>query len=157
MSLDFSFERLIDAPPAAVFDALASAEGQRELYGKDDPGWVVESRCEFRVGGAWSISFGPSPAELYRHEHVFELIQRPHRVRMATTEYRLDGSSFTTTTQFDFEASGEATLMRMSQLGFPSEELRDEHRVGVPHGCDRLARVVSNQRLRDPSPRRNEP
>jgi uncharacterized protein YndB with AHSA1/START domain len=142
VSRDLKFERLIDAPPEAVFDALASPEGQRELYGKDDPGWIVESRCDFQVGGIWSISFGPSPSELYRHEHVFEEIERPHRLRLATTEFRLDGSSFATATEFTFETRGEATLMTMSQAGFPTEELRDEHLVGVPHACERLARVV---------------
>jgi uncharacterized protein YndB with AHSA1/START domain len=75
--------------PEGVFDAFTSAEGQREFYGQDAPGWIVDSRCDLRVGGVWSISFGPSPGELY-HRHVFEEIDRPRRIRLTTTETRLE-------------------------------------------------------------------
>jgi uncharacterized protein YndB with AHSA1/START domain len=142
MSRELEFERLIDAPPELVFDAFTSPEGQREFYGKDSPGWIVESRCDLRVGGVWSVSFGPSPSELYRHDHVFEEIERPHRLRLTTTETRLDGSSFVIATEFSFEARGEATLMTVTQDGFETKALRDEHLVGVPHAFARLQRAV---------------
>jgi uncharacterized protein YndB with AHSA1/START domain len=143
VSPDLRFERLIDARPERVFDAFTSPDGQREFYGQDAPGWVVESRCDLRVGGVWSIAFGPSPGELYHHRHVFEEIERPHRIRLTTTETRLDGSSFVTSVEFTFEARGGATLMTMIQAGFPTEALRDEHLVGVPNAFARLERAVS--------------
>ena len=55
MSLDLRFERLIAAPPKRVFDAFTDPAGQREFYGTDAPGWVVDSRCDLRVGGVWAI------------------------------------------------------------------------------------------------------
>src|SRR4051812_11560503 len=79
---DLRFERLIRAAPARVFDAFTSPKGQRELYGTDEPGWIVDSRCDLRVGGVWAISFGPSPGELYHHRHVFQEIDRPRRIRL---------------------------------------------------------------------------
>jgi uncharacterized protein YndB with AHSA1/START domain len=91
VSRELRYERLIQASPARVFDLFTSPAGQREFYGNDAPGWVVDSRCELRVGGAWEIAFGPSPGELYRHLHVFEAIERPRRLLLATTETRLDG------------------------------------------------------------------
>jgi uncharacterized protein YndB with AHSA1/START domain len=142
VSRDLRFERMIDAPPEHVFDAFTSPEGQRELYGQDTPGWIVESRCDLRVGGVWSISFGPSPGELYRHRHVFEEIDRPRRIRLTTTETRLDGSSFVTSTEFTFESRGDGTLMSMIQAGFPTQALRDEHLVGLPNAFARLARTI---------------
>jgi uncharacterized protein YndB with AHSA1/START domain len=140
--VDLRYERLIGAPPERVFDAFTSPEGQREFYGDDTPGWIVESRCDLRVGGVWSISFGPSPRELYRHDHVFEEIDRPRRLRFTTTETRLDGSSFVTSLEFTFEARGEATLMTMIHAGFPTQALRDEHLVGVPNAFARLERAL---------------
>jgi uncharacterized protein YndB with AHSA1/START domain len=65
---ELRYQRLIQASPTRVFDLFTSAAGQREFYGNDAPGWVVESRCELDVGGAWEISFGPSPGELYRRD-----------------------------------------------------------------------------------------
>jgi uncharacterized protein YndB with AHSA1/START domain len=144
VSRDLRFERVIAARPEQVFDAFTSPAGQREFYGKDEPGWIVESRCEVRVGGVWTVAFGPSPGELYHHRHVFEEIDRPHRIRLTTTETRLDGSSFVTSLAFTFEARGEATLMTMIQAGFPTEALRDEHLIGLPNAFARLERAVTS-------------
>ena len=142
MSLQLRFERLIAAPPERVFDAFTSAQGQRAFYGKDDPGWVVESECDLRVGGVWSIAFGSSRERLYRHRHVFEAIERPRRVLLATTETRLDGSSFVTSMEFTFAARDGGTLMTLNHAGFPTEELRDEHTRGLPNAFERLARTL---------------
>ena len=142
MSRDLRFERLVGARPERVFDAITSPEGQREFYGQDDPGWVVESRCDLRVGGIWSVAFGPSPEELYQHRHVFEEIDRPRRLRLTTTETRLDGSSFTVGTEFTFEPRDGATLMTMTQTGFPTRELREEHTRGLANAFARLDRAV---------------
>jgi uncharacterized protein YndB with AHSA1/START domain len=109
VSLDLRFERLIAAAPERVFDAFTDPVGQRELYGQDAAGWIVDSRCDLRVGGVWSVSFGPSPDELYHHRHVFEMIDRPRRILIASTETRPDGSSFETTLEFTFEPRGGST------------------------------------------------
>jgi uncharacterized protein YndB with AHSA1/START domain len=140
VSRELRYERLIKASPACVFDLFTSPAGQREFYGKDEPDWVVDSRCELRVGGAWEIVFGPSPSELYRHRHVFEAIEPPSHLLLATTETRPDGSTLAFSTEFSFAPNRGATLMTMVQRGFPSDEMRDEHGQGVPHAFDRLTR-----------------
>ena len=142
MSLDLRFERLIAAAPERVFDAFTDPVGQREFYGQDAAGWIVDSRCDLRVGGVWSVSFGPSPDELYHHRHVFEVIDRPRRILMASTETRLDGSSFETSIEFTFELQDGGTLMTMVHAGFPTEELRDEHTRGLPNAFDRFERML---------------
>jgi uncharacterized protein YndB with AHSA1/START domain len=139
---ELRYERLIEAWPERVFDLFTSPTGQREFYGNDAPGWVVDSRCELRVGGAWEITFGPSPDDLYRHRHTFEAIERPHRLLLATTETRPDGSRLAFSTEFTFAPQDRATLMTMLQWGFPSHELRDQHALGVPNAFDRLEQAL---------------
>jgi uncharacterized protein YndB with AHSA1/START domain len=135
-------ERVIDAPPEVVFDAFTSADGQLAFYGQDDPGWIVESVCDLRVGGVWTVTFGPSRRRLYRHRHVFELIDRPRRLVLATTESRPDAPSLEIRIEFSFEAQGGRTLMTVIQTGFPTTELRDEHARGAPTAFARLERVI---------------
>ena len=142
MSLGLRFERLIAAPLERVFDAFTDPAGQREFYGTDAPSWVVDSRCDLRVGGVWAIAFGPSRDELYHHRHVFEAIERPRRILLTTTETRLDGSSFETSIEFSFEPRDGGTLMTMVHAGFPTEELRDEHTRGLPNAFDRFERML---------------
>jgi uncharacterized protein YndB with AHSA1/START domain len=142
MTHDLRFARVIDAAPEDVFDAFTEPGGQVAFYGQDDPGWIVQSQCDLRVGGVWTVAFGPSRSELYRHRHVFEVIDRPRRLVLRTTETRLDGSSFDTEVEFTFEEQEGKTLMTMIHTGFPSVELRDEHRIGVPNAFARLERAI---------------
>jgi uncharacterized protein YndB with AHSA1/START domain len=142
---DLRYERIVQAPPNVVFDALTGAGGQIAFYGQDDPGWIVRSECELRIGGAWTVAFGPSPERLYRHRHVFEVIDRPRRLLLSTTEMRLDGSTLRFETEFTFDGHEAGTLMRMIQRGIPTDELRAEHARGVPNAFDRLERLIRCQ------------
>jgi uncharacterized protein YndB with AHSA1/START domain len=134
--------RTIEAPPDVVFEAFTSEGGQHAFYGQDDAGWIVESNCDLRVGGVWAVTFGPSRSRLYRHRHVFEVIDRPRRLVFATTEFRADGSSFDFAIELTFEKQGNSTLMTMTQSGFPTNELRDEHGRGMPNAVARLERAI---------------
>jgi uncharacterized protein YndB with AHSA1/START domain len=142
MSDELRFERLIEAPRDVVFDAFTTSGGQEAFYGQDDPDWIVESACDLRVGGVWTITFGPARSRLHRHEHRFEVIDRPRRLVFATTELRADGSSLAFATEFAFAEQDGGTLMTMIQTGLPTAGLRDEHARGVPNAFDRLERVL---------------
>jgi uncharacterized protein YndB with AHSA1/START domain len=147
MTYELRFERLIDAEPDVVFDTFTEPGGQVAFY-SGEPGWIVRSECDLRVGGVWIVDFGPSPAQLYRHRHVFQVIERPRRLVLTTTETRLDGSSFDTGLELLFEDHEGQTLMKMLHKGFPTPELRDEHTIGLPSSFALLARAVRAARQR---------
>lgn len=140
MTDDLRYERIIGASPEAVFDAFTSPGGQAAFYGTEDSGWVVRSDSDVRVGGVWTIAFGPSPERLYRHRHLFEVIERPRRLVLSTTETRLDGTTLRFQTELTFTAHERGTAMTMIQRGIPTAELRAEHGRGVPNAFDRLER-----------------
>lgn len=142
MSEDLRYQRIVRAPPETVFDAFTDVAGQNAFYGQDDPGWIVRSESEVRVGGSWTIDFGPAPDKLYRHRHEFKIIDRPRRLLLSTTETRLDDSAFRFETEVIFEASEGGTLMTMIQRGIPTAELRAEHARGVPEAFDRFERQL---------------
>jgi uncharacterized protein YndB with AHSA1/START domain len=143
---ELRIERVIDAPPCVVFDAFTTRGGQEAFYGTDDPGWTVESRCDLREGGLWTVTFGPSQDHLYEHRSVFQVVDRPRRILLATTELRPDGSGFDFSVEFTFEEQDGQTCMTIIQSGFPTEELREEHGRGVPHALDRLERAIRESR-----------
>ncbi len=131
-----------------VFEAFTTDGGQEAFYVQDDPGWIVESDCDLRVGGVWTVTFGPARSHLYGHRHVFEVVDRPWRLVLATMESRPDGSSLDFAIEFTFEARDGKTLMTMTQSGFPTAELPDEHGRGVPNAFARLERAI-HARKRD--------
>ena len=142
MTDELRIDRLIDAPPEVVFDTFTGEDGRLAFYGQDDPDWIVESHCDQRVGGVWTITFGPSRSRLYHHRHVFEVIDRPRRIVLATTEVRPEGSGFDFSVEFTFEEQDGRTRMSVIQSGFPTSELRDEHGRGVPNAFARLERAI---------------
>jgi uncharacterized protein YndB with AHSA1/START domain len=148
MSDDVLFARVIDAAREKVFDAFTQPGGQEAFYGTDDPGWIVESACDLRVGGVWAVDFGPSRSELYRHVHLFRVIDRPHRLLLDTTETRGDGSTIEFETEFLFEERDGKTVMTMTQRGLPTADLREEHRVGVPNAFARLEQAITKESSR---------
>jgi uncharacterized protein YndB with AHSA1/START domain len=140
MSQDVRFARVINALPEVVFDVFTSQEGQEAFYG--EPGWSVRSECDLRVGGLWTVTFGPSRDEVYRHDHIFRVIERPSRIVLDTTESRPDGSVIEFEYEYIFEARDGKTLMTMIQRGLQTAELRDEHRAGVPDAIARLDQAI---------------
>ncbi|HMJ74381.1 MAG TPA: SRPBCC domain-containing protein [Iamia sp.] len=143
MSEDVRVARVIAARPEVVFDELTGREGQEAFY--REPGWSVASECDLRVGGLWTVTFGPSRDEVYRHDHIFLVIDRPRRLVVDTTETRADGTVVVLEIEFTFEARDDKTLMTMIQRGLPTAELRDEHRAGAPGGLARLAQMIDDR------------
>jgi len=142
VSHELRFERVFDAAPEEVFDALTEAEGLEEMYGLDEQGWILESAGEVRVGGVWSVAFGPSREELHRFVHTFGVIDRPRRISYASTQTAPDGSSFDTDVEITLEGRDGKTLMTLVEKGFPSAEVRDLHETGTPHAFDRVERFM---------------
>lgn len=136
---------MIAAPVELVFDTFTAGEGSLAFYGDDAPGWIVEAVGELREGAIWTITFGPSRSRLYRHRHRVEVLDRPRRLRLATTESRPDGSSFDFTIEYRFEPEEAGTRMTIIQSGLPTPELREEHGRGIPAGFDRLQRVLGRR------------
>lgn len=55
MTYELRFERLIDAEPDVVFDTFTETGGQVAFY-SGEPGWILRSECDLRVGGVWIAS-----------------------------------------------------------------------------------------------------
>jgi uncharacterized protein YndB with AHSA1/START domain len=142
VSHELRFERVFDAAPEEVFDALTNPEGLEEMYGRDEPGWIVESEGQVRVGGTWSVRFGPSREELYRFAHAYEVVDRPRRIAFASEQTSPDGSILEADVEITLAWRDGKTLMTLVERGYPSAEERDLHEVGTPHAYDRLERFV---------------
>ena len=144
MSFDLRLERTYDAAPEVVFDAFTDPEAQQELYA-DAPDWIVEATCDLRVGGRWTIAFGPPGDTPARETNVFQVVERPRRLVYASTMAMPDGSNIDTTMEVTFEEEAGRTRLTIVQRGFPTPERRDEFAGGWSSILDRLLRVVVAQ------------
>jgi uncharacterized protein YndB with AHSA1/START domain len=143
VSDDLRLERVYDAPPETVFDAFTDPDVQKELYA-DAPDWTVTSACDLRVGGRWTIEFGPPGGPAALETNVFTVVDRPGRLAYVSTMRMPDGTSFDTDMEVRFdEEPGRRTRLTIVQRGFPTRGLRDEIAGGWPSILDGLGRVVA--------------
>jgi uncharacterized protein YndB with AHSA1/START domain len=141
MSCDMRLYRLVDAQPEVAFDTFVDPEAQHQLYA-EEPDWIVESECDLRIGGHWTISFGPPETGRWREANVFKEIIRPRRLCYCSTMTRPDGSSVDTEIDVTFEIEGDKTRVTVVQRGFPTDELRDSFTDGWASALDELGRVA---------------
>ena len=144
MSHDLRLERTYDAAQEVVFDAFTDPEAQQELYA-DAPDWIVEATCDLRVGGRWTIAFGPPGDTPARETNVFQVVDRPRRLVYASTMAMPDGSNIDTSMEVTFEEEAGRTRLTIVQHGFPTPERREEFAGGWSSILDRLLRVVVAQ------------
>jgi uncharacterized protein YndB with AHSA1/START domain len=142
LSRDLRLERIYDAAPEVVFDAFTDPDAQKELYA-DAPDWVVEAECDLRVGGQWSIAFGPPGGTPARETNVFQVVDRPWRLVYTSTMTMPDGSTVNTDMEVTFQEEQGRTRMTIVQRGFPTTDLRDGFAGGWPSILDGLGRVVT--------------
>ena len=142
MSYDLKIERLIDAPPEEVFDSFVDPEANKQWFA-DRAEDTVTATCDLRVGGMWSVAFGPSSDELYREDNEFVEVDPPRRLAYGSKFTNPDGSSFHTDLVVTFEDQGGKTLLTILQTGFESEQERNAHQGGWPGFIDRLERLVT--------------
>jgi uncharacterized protein YndB with AHSA1/START domain len=140
---DLRVERVYDAAPEMVFDAFTDPRAQWEMYA-DEPDWVVQSECDLRVGGRWTIEFGPPDGQPSRETCVFEVVDRPRRLVFRSTMVLPDGSSVDTRTHVTFTGTtGGQTRLTVVQTGFPAADLRGEWTDGWGAILAGLSRVVA--------------
>jgi uncharacterized protein YndB with AHSA1/START domain len=140
---DLRVERVYAAAPEVVFDAFTDPEAQRQMYA-DEPDWIVRSDCDLRVGGRWTIEFGPPDGRPAREACVFEVVERPRRLVFRSTMSMPDGRSIDTRTRVTFAETADGhTRLTVVQSGFTAAGLRDEFTEGWGGILAGLSRVVA--------------
>jgi uncharacterized protein YndB with AHSA1/START domain len=128
-------QRLVDAPPDIAFQEWVGADARMRWH-KPEPHWVVEANTDLRVYGAWRVAFGPSRAQMFVEEGVFDVVEPPHRVAYTCRHHQDGRPTFETLVTVTFEAWGERTLVTLVEVGFPDDALRREYERGWPAFLD---------------------
>jgi uncharacterized protein YndB with AHSA1/START domain len=157
MAYMLTVERMMDAPPEVVFDALLDRDSQEEIFAgpPDSEARLIASELDLRVGGTWTMLFRQPDGSEFRLTYVFTEIDRPRRLSaLFSMEYAagVEDSAVTLT----FEPEGDKTLLMIVQDGFETESLRDAYRGGAPYFFNRLQEVVARRMASETKERRGQ-
>ncbi len=135
--------RLIDAPPARVFDAWMNREEWQAWIGPEGVTCEVPL-LEPQVGGRYKIAMRMSDGRLMPVGGVFRQIEAPSRIVFTWGwEGDADRQSLITLT---FRDVGGRTEMTLRQEGLGSVENRDGHGKGWNSAFNKLERYVATGR-----------
>jgi uncharacterized protein YndB with AHSA1/START domain len=138
---DIRLQRLIDAPIEVTFHHWTDSEARRHWSAPED-GWITEATSDLRVGGTWSVRFGPTAEEMYTVEGVYQEVDPPNRLAYSSVFRYPDGRSFETLTTVTFEARSGQTLLTFIDAGFPAGEDLGMFENGTVAVLDAFTRVV---------------
>ena len=141
-SYDVHLERLVGSTPEAAFAAWVDPESRSRWYAPD-PKWTAVAQSDLRVGGAWSVAFGPGPEPRYTESGVYTEVDPPRRVAYTCEFEGPNGERYTTQVAVSFTAQGDKTLVVVDDRGFPDEKTRDLHGNGWPGFLDAYERTLA--------------
>jgi uncharacterized protein YndB with AHSA1/START domain len=131
--------RVIDAPPALVFEAFTEVRHLSQWWGPE--GFSTTTRSfEFRVGGEWDfVMHGPDGTD-YSEWITWTDIVPPQRIALRHGESPDDPNAFESTLAFAPEGAATRIVMRTV---FPTRELRDQA-VEKYHAIEGGQQTLSN-------------
>jgi uncharacterized protein YndB with AHSA1/START domain len=132
-------ERVIGAPPEAIFDAFVA------LYDSERPDWVTDSQLDLRPGGRWSVAFQVPGGPAFREERVITAVERPHQLAYDMTAVYDDAPGFATTVEVTVGAAADGHRIRLEQRGFPTVQTRDDFAGAWPDVLAEVARRVMSR------------
>jgi uncharacterized protein YndB with AHSA1/START domain len=129
VSFELHVEYVFDAPPEVVFDAFTDPTAQKAWWGLKG-GDPVTAESHLWVGGSWNTVWGP-PGEEFRDESVFQAVERPHHLAMASTLTGPDGAVLNTESETRFEEEDGKTRLTVVATGYPTALVRDMFQNGL--------------------------
>ena len=134
--------RTFKAPAQKVFDLWTSAEGMRQFFFPPNSK-VIKLDVDFRVGGAYSITFQKSDGEVLTVSGVYREIDAPSRfVCTWTWEEDSPDDVVETLLTLDFKGRGNETDLVLTHENLRSVESRDGHAAGWGAILDKIATIV---------------
>ena len=132
--------RIIDAPPARVFDAWLKREEWQAWIGPEGV------RCEVpllepRVSGRYRVTMHLTGGQTIPVAGVFQIIDRPHRLAMT---WGMEGDpSRQSLLTITFKKLGQSTELTLRQEGLGSASNRDDHGKGWNSALNKLVAYLT--------------
>ena len=142
-------ERLIPAPPRAVFEAWLDREALQRFMRGGPEVRVTRAECDPRVGGQFLIVMNVKGHELPHHGEYLEIERYVRIVFTWRSHLAGDGSRVTLTFA---EAPRRQTRLTLEHVGLADAEIRSKHHGGWSHILTELSGLTSDSGTLDSHP-----
>lgn len=134
--------RIFDAPRSLVFAFWKQVDRLDQWWGCKDT-TRVQCSMDFRVGGSFVCVMQIAGAGEFTYTGVYDAIVEPEKIA-----YHADFGPTTTRVVVEFiELPNAQTKLTLTQVGFPSQMIRDTVSNGTNESFDKLDSLLANQVL----------
>jgi glutathione S-transferase len=142
--ITLNLSRLIKAPRERIFKAWTTPSEIVKWLGCD-PSETIEAKIDLRVGGKYSIRMnGCDGGGETTVEGVYREIKPPSSLvftwEPVNSSSEMNGMFTVVTVELVEQKDG--TLVQITHVGFPSDEIRDRHNKGWTASLEHLAKLV---------------
>ncbi len=135
--------RQFKAPRERVFAAFSSAEMLSRWLGPAD-GKVLDAKVDFKVGGRYRYAFNSAQMGDMAVSGEYREITPPSKIVFTWQwEDDEDWAKIESVITIDLVAQGAETELRLTQVGFPTTESRDNHGHGWGACFNRLESLLA--------------
>jgi uncharacterized protein YndB with AHSA1/START domain len=137
--------RIFDAPRHLVFSFWKEVDRLQQWWGCKDT-TKVECATDFRVGGFFTCVMQIAGAGEFSYKGQYDEIVEPEKIA-----FHADFGPATTRVVVEFidlhSGQGAQTKMVLTQVGFPTKEIRDRVSQGTNESFDKLDSLLAGQVL----------
>lgn len=135
-----SIDRILPAPPEAVFEAITRPE-KFALWMGPEGSTVQVQTMNLTLGGELRFTVQlPDDGPAFTLYGFYEEIEPPRRL---VHSWAMDGDEEVSTIVFDLEPHGDGTRLRLNHHGLSRPEDVGQNEAGWGHQLDRLGKLFS--------------
>jgi uncharacterized protein YndB with AHSA1/START domain len=134
---ELTLSKVVRAPREKVFEAWTSPDWVKRWYGMTDEWTVPVAEIDLRVGGSYRIVMeAPDMPPLDEFGEFLEVVPNERLV------YTMASGAWSDITQItvEFREHPDGCEVHLTDAGYSTADLRDQHANGWPGWLDRLAR-----------------
>ena len=139
-AFELKLERTLDSPVERVWSALTDRESIPRWYGPGDDFRVEVHEWDCRLGGSYRVAMHHKDGPTHTCYGVFKTIEAPERI--AYTWAWEGAPPMDTLVTFQLAPEGGRTRLSFAHVGFPNEDVKEQHRMGWTGSLERLAAAV---------------
>lgn len=133
-----AIDRVIEAPPEAVFDALTDPAKFARWMGPEGSDTTVEE-LSLTLGGRLAFSVRMPDGLQFRLYGFYEEIEEPRRL---VHSWGMDGDDEISTVVWELEPHGDGTRLLLTHHGLTRPEQVAQNEAGWSHQIDRLEALL---------------
>jgi uncharacterized protein YndB with AHSA1/START domain len=132
-------ERVLDADPGRVFEAITTAETMRQWFHPGKEGWSASVEADAKIDGTYKLDMSAPDGKMYTHTGTYVELDPPRKVAFTWNTHAVRD----TLVSIELRAAGAGTRLTLTHEFLPQDQV-EGHRKGWTECLENLGDAVAS-------------